>query len=54
MSHHSGTLYGGHYIGEVTNLDDGAWYNCNDSRCHKVATADINSASAYVLFYIQS
>lgn len=23
ISHHSGTLYGGHYIGEVVNLDNG-------------------------------
>lgn len=53
ISHHSGTLYGGHYIGDVMNLDDGTWYNCNDSRCHKTISADTNSASAYVLFYIQ-
>lgn len=35
ISHHSGTLHGGHYIGEVMNMDDGAWYLCNDSRCSK-------------------
>lgn len=33
ISHHSGTLHGGHYIGDVMNIDDGTWYNCNDSRC---------------------
>ena len=37
ISHHSGTLYGGHYIGEVSNLDTGAWYNCNDSHCSKTS-----------------
>ena len=35
ISHHSGSLHGGHYIGDVMNLDDGTWYNCNDSRCQK-------------------
>lgn len=54
ISHHSGSLYGGHYIGEVQNLDDGQWYNCNDSRCSKsYSGADTQSASAYVLFYVQ-
>lgn len=35
LSHHSGSLYGGHYIGEVKNLDSGSWYNCNDSMVSK-------------------
>jgi len=35
ISHHSGSLYGGHYIGDVMNLDDNTWYNCNDSQCRK-------------------
>jgi len=52
ISHHSGTLYGGHYIGDVMNIDDGSWYNCNDSRCQKTVSADTNSTSAYVLFYM--
>ena len=52
ISHHSGTLYGGHYIGDVMNVDDGTWYNCNDSRCTKTISADTNSTSAYVLFYM--
>jgi len=37
ISHHSGSLNGGHYIGEVKNLDTGAWYNCNDSHCSKIS-----------------
>ena len=54
ISHHSGSLNGGHYIGEVKNLDTGDWYNCNDSHCSKLkGGADNQSASAYVLFYIQ-
>jgi ubiquitin C-terminal hydrolase len=51
MSHHSGTLYGGHYIGEVLN-DDGKWYRCNDSWVTSINEADLESSSAYVLFYI--
>lgn len=35
ISHHSGTLYGGHYIGDVMNLDDGTWFSCNDSRVQR-------------------
>jgi len=54
ISHHSGSLNGGHYIGEVKNLDTGVWYNCNDSHCSKLSGGnDSQSASAYVLFYIQ-
>ena len=52
MSHHSGSLNGGHYIGEVMNLDTNTWYDCNDSRCSKISMPDTQSASAYVLFYI--
>lgn len=51
ISHHSGTLNGGHYIGDVLNLDTETWYCCNDSRCSK-SSPDTSSASAYVLFYI--
>lgn len=52
ISHHSGTLYSGHYIGEAMNLDTNQWYTCNDSVCSKTGAADTDSASAYVLFYI--
>jgi len=31
VSHHSGSLYGGHYICEVQNVTTGRWYRCNDS-----------------------
>jgi ubiquitin C-terminal hydrolase len=54
ISHHSGTLNGGHYIGEAQNLDNKTWYNCNDSHCSKISGPDTSSASAYVLFYIQN
>lgn len=51
ISHHSGTLYGGHYVGEAMNMDSGQWYNCNDSHVSKTSLSGA-STSAYVLFYI--
>lgn len=54
ISHHSGTLNGGHYIGQVMNIDDANWYTCNDSLCSKARGPDcVSSSSAYLLFYIQ-
>jgi len=51
ISHHSGSLYGGHYIGEVLG-DNGKWYRCNDSWVSSIHEPDLESSSAYVLFYI--
>mmetsp|Transcript_6618 Transcript_6618/g.4967 ORF Transcript_6618/g.4967 Transcript_6618/m.4967 type:complete len:225 (+) Transcript_6618:886-1560(+) len=51
ISHHSGSLYGGHYVGEVLG-DNGKWYDCNDSWVTSTNEPDTNSSSAYVLFYI--
>ena len=48
----SWTIWNAPHIGEVMNLDDGTWYNCNDSMCRKQISADTNSTSAYVLFYM--
>jgi ubiquitin C-terminal hydrolase len=46
-------LNGGHYIGEVMNVDDNQWYDCNDSHVSKIKGGiDKQSTSAYVLFYI--
>mmetsp|Transcript_58950 Transcript_58950/g.81051 ORF Transcript_58950/g.81051 Transcript_58950/m.81051 type:complete len:135 (+) Transcript_58950:1363-1767(+) len=50
ISHHSGSLYGGHYIGEV-KASDGRWYCCNDSHVSRISGPDTSSSSAYVLFY---
>ncbi len=49
ISHHSGTLYGGHYFADVRN-EEGSWYHCNDSHASKTRP-DLDSASSYVLFY---
>jgi ubiquitin carboxyl-terminal hydrolase 2 len=51
ISHHSGSLNGGHYIGEVYNFSNKNWYNCNDSIVQKISSPDTSSSSAYVLFY---
>ena len=51
MSHHSGNLYGGHYVGSVINLDNGQWYDCNDSHVSKTYLSSA-STTAYVLFFI--
>ena len=51
ISHHSGTLYGGHYIGEALG-DNGKWYRCNDSNVISINEPELESASAYVLFYV--
>ena len=31
VSKHSGSLNGGHYVGDVRDVDDDIWYSCNDS-----------------------
>ena len=51
ISHHSGSLNGGHYIGEVFNFNNKTWYKCNDSIVSRTSSADTSSSSAYVLFY---
>ena len=52
ISHHSGSLYGGHYISEVCNVNTNKWYNCNDSHVSQISRPDNSSTSAYVLFYV--
>jgi ubiquitin carboxyl-terminal hydrolase 4/11/15 len=52
VSNHSGGLGGGHYTAYAKNKFDNRWYLFNDSQCSLLSsTADIRSASAYVLFY---
>ena len=53
ISHHSGSLHGGHYVGEVLDFDSGKWYECNDDSCSRNRFGPPGaSRSAYVLFYI--
>lgn len=51
ITHHSGSLYGGHYISEVYNEAQGSWYRCNDSIITEIRKPDMSSNSAYILFY---
>ena len=51
VSHHSGSLYGGHYVAEVRDLTSGKWFKCDDSYVSPCSNPDLNSSSAYVLFY---
>jgi ubiquitin carboxyl-terminal hydrolase 2/21/ubiquitin carboxyl-terminal hydrolase 8 len=52
MSKHSGSLNGGHYVGDVRDVDEDTWYACNDSSVSRYSgLPSLNSSSAYVLFY---
>ena len=51
ISHHAGSLHGGHYTAEVLNVDKNAWYSCNDARVMEISKH--RSENAYVLFYIR-
>lgn len=54
ITHHSGSLYGGHYISEVYSFGDKRWYECNDSHVSRINRPDNSSSSAYLLFYAMS
>ncbi|XP_059478649.1 ubiquitin carboxyl-terminal hydrolase 32 [Neocloeon triangulifer] len=47
---HTGILGGGHYVSYACN-PNGKWYCYNDSRCREVPEPQIDSSSAYMLFY---
>ena len=51
ISHHSGSLSGGHYFAEVENAFDKSWYNLNDSIVSSCRQPASSSSTAYVLFY---
>jgi ubiquitin C-terminal hydrolase len=51
ITHHSGSLHGGHYISEVYSENTGRWYLCNDSSVRAISKPDTSSSSAYILFY---
>jgi ubiquitin C-terminal hydrolase len=54
ISKHSGSLGGGHYVGDVKDIDSNTWYSCNDSNVESYkGSPSLSSSSAYVLFYIQ-
>ena len=55
VSHHSGTIYGGHYVATCdTNIaKEGVqrWVHFNDSKISHVGVSNLTGPSAYVLFY---
>jgi len=50
MSHHSGSLEGGHYTASARSAADGKWYGFNDAIV-KRQEARLEGSSAYVLVY---
>lgn len=52
ISCHSGILGGGHYVTYAKNPND-KWYCYNDSSCKEVHSEEIDTDSAYILFYEQ-
>jgi ubiquitin carboxyl-terminal hydrolase 4/11 len=51
VSHHSGSLYGGHYTAVCRNPKNNKWYNYNDSSVSETTPESAVSGQAYVLFY---
>jgi hypothetical protein len=51
VSHHSGSLEGGHYTATARSAADSQWYNFNDSHVRRDAKPSGASSSAYVLVY---
>ena len=56
VSHHNGSMHGGHYIAHINvhsdKHDDGSNWMCfNDARVSNIPPTSISGPSAYVLFY---
>lgn len=49
--HHMGSLNGGHYTAECLNNDTQEWFDFNDSSVSGIKKPELNSSSAYMLFY---
>ena len=50
VANHDGSLNGGHYYSYVKNLN-GKWYNYNDTNVSEMSKSEIQTSSAYCLFY---
>lgn len=50
MSCHTGIMGGGHYVAYAKN-PNGKWYCYNDSSCKEVQEDQLDTNSAYILFY---
>lgn len=51
LSHHSGSLDGGHYTASCRSWNDNTWYHFNDTAVRRESKPSAPSQSAYVLFY---
>eukprot|EP01028_Stygiella_incarcerata_P009083 TRINITY_DN4186_c0_g1_i1.p1 TRINITY_DN4186_c0_g1~~TRINITY_DN4186_c0_g1_i1.p1 ORF type:complete len:930 (+),score=139.89 TRINITY_DN4186_c0_g1_i1:295-2790(+) len=51
ISNHFGDLSGGHYVAHVKNHEDGKWYVCNDTIVDVKSPSELDTKSAYLLFY---
>jgi ubiquitin carboxyl-terminal hydrolase 4/11/15 len=51
VSNHSGGLGGGHYTADARNVDDGRWYNFNDTRASATHPDRLSGSAVYLLFY---
>jgi ubiquitin C-terminal hydrolase len=58
--HHYGTKNGGHYISEVRDMHQPSrgsaesWYLCDDESVKGILEPELDSKSAYVLFYYKT
>jgi len=58
VSNHYGGTGGGHYTGYVRNVENGKWYDCDDSSVTEMTSSsddkiELDGSSAYVLFYLR-
>ncbi|KAL7319478.1 hypothetical protein PS15m_002608 [Mucor circinelloides] len=51
VDNHYGGMGGGHYTAFVQNIDDGEWYEYNDSSVTAMSDKDVKTSAAYLLFY---
>ncbi|CAM9189414.1 unnamed protein product, partial [Hapterophycus canaliculatus] len=53
-ANHQGSVHGGHYTATAKNRVSGNWNLFNDERVHGLEPGEVESASAYVLFYTKA
>ncbi|XP_074640674.1 ubiquitin carboxyl-terminal hydrolase 32-like [Tubulanus polymorphus] len=51
ISSHTGILGGGHYVAYAKNPNNEKWYCYNDSSCKEIQPSQVDTDSAYILFY---
>ncbi|OAD03656.1 hypothetical protein MUCCIDRAFT_153013 [Mucor lusitanicus CBS 277.49] len=51
VDNHYGGIGGGHYTAFAQNIDDGHWYEFNDSSVTAMSAKDAKTSAAYLLFY---